>query len=143
MPLGLLPLVYVYVRWGCRSPGRQGRHSMATVLCVCVSRSVVSISLRPHGLYPPGSSVQGTLQARILQWIMPSSMGIFPTQGSNPHHFTSPALAGRFFISEPPVKPLNLSLFLFCMCIILYCFKIAHKRYHTVSYKSLLHSWLC
>ena len=33
----------------------------------------------------PGSSVHGTLQARILEWVaMPSSKGIFPTQGSNP-----------------------------------------------------------
>ena len=36
MPIGLLPSVYVYVRWGCRSPGRQGRHSVPTVVCVCV-----------------------------------------------------------------------------------------------------------
>ena len=29
-----------------------------------------SFSLRPHGLYsPPGSSVHGILQARILQWV--------------------------------------------------------------------------
>ena len=33
----------------------------------------------------PGSFVQGILQARILDWVaMPSSSGIFPTQGSNP-----------------------------------------------------------
>ena len=31
-------------------------------LCVCVSHSVVSNSLQPHGLYsPPGSSVHGIL----------------------------------------------------------------------------------
>ena len=36
---------------------------------------------------PPGSSVHGTLQARILEWVaMPSSRGIFPTQGSNQCH---------------------------------------------------------
>ena len=35
-----------------------------------VSRSVVSDSLGPHGLYsPPGSSVHGILQARILAWV--------------------------------------------------------------------------
>ena len=32
----------------------------------------------------PGSSVRGTLQARILEWVaLPSSRGIFPTEGSN------------------------------------------------------------
>ena len=43
------------------------------LLCVCVvqvfSCSVVSNSLQPHGLYPPGSSVHGILQARILEWV--------------------------------------------------------------------------
>ena len=35
---------------------------------------------------PPGSSVHGILQARILEWVaISSSRGIFPTQGSNPH----------------------------------------------------------
>ena len=34
---------------------------------------------------PPGSSVQGILQARILEWAAISfSQGILPTQGSNP-----------------------------------------------------------
>ena len=33
----------------------------------------------------PGSSVQGNLQARILEWVaMPSLQGIFPPRGSNP-----------------------------------------------------------
>jgi len=34
---------------------------------------------------PPGSSVHGILQARILEWVaMPSLQMIFLTQGSNP-----------------------------------------------------------
>ena len=40
----------------------------------------------PVGCSPPGSSVHGILQARILEWVpMPSSKVIFQTQGSNPH----------------------------------------------------------
>ena len=43
--------------------------------CVRVC-SVMSDSLRPHGLSPPGSSVHGILQARILEWVfMLSSRG--------------------------------------------------------------------
>ena len=39
--------------------------------------------------------------------------GISPTQGWNPHaSLASPALAGGFFTSEPPGKPLSL-LFVF------------------------------
>ena len=40
------------------------------------SHSVLSNSLQPHGLSPPGSSVRGIPQARILEWVaMPSSRG--------------------------------------------------------------------
>ena len=38
-------------------------------MCVCVSCSVVSNSLRPKDCSPPGSSVNGILQARILEWV--------------------------------------------------------------------------
>ena len=33
------------------------------------SHSVVSDSLRTHGLYLPGSSVHGMFQARVLEWV--------------------------------------------------------------------------
>ena len=39
----------------------------------------------PVDCSPPGSSIHGILQARILEWVAISfSRGIFPTQGSNP-----------------------------------------------------------
>ena len=43
----------------------------------CSATSVMSNSLRPHGLCSlPGSSVHGILQARILEWVVvPSSKG--------------------------------------------------------------------
>ena len=37
--------------------------------CVCQILSVMSDSLQPYGLYLPGSSVHGILQARILEWV--------------------------------------------------------------------------
>ena len=45
------------------------------IIC-CVSMlscSIVSYSLQPHRVYPPGSSVHGTFQARILECIAISS----------------------------------------------------------------------
>ena len=55
----------------------------------------------PKDCSPPGSSVHGILQARILQWVaMPSSRGIFPTQASNPESPTSPALVNGFFTTS-------------------------------------------
>ena len=42
-----------------------------------LSHSVVSDSLRTHRISPPGSSVHGILQARILEWVaMPFSMAL-------------------------------------------------------------------
>ena len=50
----------------------------------CVSCSVVSNSLPSMDCGPPGSSIHGILQARILEWVAISfSRGIFPTQGLN------------------------------------------------------------
>ena len=54
-------------------------------VCVCESGSVVSDSLRPCGLYLPGSSVRGILQAIPNTGASCHSLlqGIFPTQRSN------------------------------------------------------------
>ena len=38
-----------------------------------VSCSVICNSLQAHGLCPPGSSVHGILQARILEWVVRTS----------------------------------------------------------------------
>ena len=46
---------------------------------------------------PPGSSVHGISQARILKWVSISFSGHLLTQGS--------ALADGFFTTEPPGKP--------------------------------------
>ena len=59
-----------------------------------LSRSVVSDSLRPIGCSPPGSSVHGILQARILERVaMPSSRG--SSQPRDQTHVS--CIAGGFF----------------------------------------------
>ena len=48
----------------------------------------------------PGSSVNGILQARILEWVaMPSSRDLLHP-GIKPVSLTSPALSARFFIAS-------------------------------------------
>ena len=42
---------------------------------------------------PPGSSVHGIFQARILEWLS----GDLPDPGIEPASLASPALAGEFF----------------------------------------------
>ena len=58
-----------------------------TLLCVLRCAQLLQSCLTlcdPMDCSPPGSSVHGILQARILEWVaMPSSKGIFPTQESN------------------------------------------------------------
>ena len=69
---------------------------------VCESRSVVSNSLRPHGLYSSWNSLgqyTGVGSLSLLQ-------GIFPTQGSNQVF----CIAGRFFTSWATREPLYLGI---------------------------------
>ena len=59
-----------------------------------VSCSVASNSLWPHGLSPPGSSVHGIHQTRILEWVaIPISRG---SSQSRDQTWVS-CIAGRFF----------------------------------------------
>ena len=70
-------------------------------VCVCVSRSVVSNSLRPHGLYIAHQALLSMVFSRQEYW----NGSPFPFPGDLPDPGTepkSPALAGRFFTTEPP-----------------------------------------
>ena len=53
---------------------------------------------------PPGSAVLGISQAGILEWVDISSSRGSSQPGIEP---ASPALAGEFFTTEPPGKPLS------------------------------------
>ena len=63
--------------------------------------SVSSDSLRPQGL-PPGLSVHGILQARILECCYFLLQGIFPTQGSDAHLLHCRWILYRRAIEEAP-----------------------------------------
>ena len=56
---------------------------------------------------PPGSSVCGILQARILEWVALLSSDL-PYPGIEPASPLSPALAGGFLPLAPPGKPCHL-----------------------------------
>ena len=67
-------------------------HAMSLQLCPTL--------LDPMDCSPPGSSVHGTLQARIMEWVtMPSSRDL-PDPEIEPGSLISPALAGRFFTAN-------------------------------------------
>ena len=52
----------------------------------------------PMDCSPPGSSVHGILQARVLEWVDIFYPGFEPTS------LGSPALAGRIFTTAPPSR---------------------------------------
>ena len=59
----------------------------------------------PMDCSPPGSSVHGISQARILSGLPLPSLGDLPDPGIEPKSPMSPALTGRFFTTEPSEKP--------------------------------------
>ena len=62
----------------------------------------------PMDCSPPGSSVHGISQARILEWVDIS----FSRGPSKPRDPTCvPYLVGRLFTTEPPGKPQNTNSF--------------------------------
>ena len=75
--------------------------------CVCVPQSLQScLTLcSPLGCSPPGPSVHGILQARILEWVaMPSSRG--SSQPRDRTHISCVScVVIRFFSAEPGGKP--------------------------------------
>ena len=77
--------------------------------CMCaLSVQSCSTPCDPIACSPPGSSVHGTLQARILGWVAISSSKGSSQPGIEPVSLASPALAGRFFNTEPPGKPMGM-----------------------------------
>ena len=70
------------------APGCVHTQSLQSCLTLC----------NPMGCSPPGSSVRGILQARILKWVAFLPPGDLPDPGCKPTSLRSPALAGRFFI---------------------------------------------
>ena len=72
-----------------------------SIICVCVLCLVTWLSptlCDPMVCSPPGSSVHGMFQSRILEWVAFPCSGDLPDPGIKPE---SPALAGRFFTTEP------------------------------------------
>ena len=66
------------------------------------SLPVISDSLLPHGDGPPGFSVHGIFQARILDGLPFPSPGHLPDPGIKP---TSPALQVNSLLTEPSGRP--------------------------------------
>ena len=71
-----------------------------TTYCCLVAKSCLTVT--PCDCNPPGSSVHGIFQARILSGLPSPLPGDLPDPEIK---HTSPAVAGGFFATEPPGKP--------------------------------------
>ena len=76
-------------------------------MLVCYVASVVSDSVQPYGLHLADSSIQGILQARILEWVAIPPPGDLSCPGIKPR---SRAFQADSLPSEPPGKPLLIYL---------------------------------
>ena len=54
----------------------------------------------PVNCSPPGSSVHGILQVRILEWVASPPLADLSNSGIEPKSLLSPALAGGFFTTS-------------------------------------------
>ena len=86
----------------------KGRVSSKFLWCVCILSHFSSPTLwAPMDCSPPGSSVHGILQIRILEWVaMPFSRASSPPRDQT-HISCSSCIAGWFFTAEPQGKPLH------------------------------------
>ena len=76
---------------------------MRQVICCLVTKSCVTLFAVPWTVASPGFSVHGIFQTRILSKLPFPSPGNLPKPEIKPRF---PALASRFFTTEPPGKPL-------------------------------------
>ena len=74
-------------------------------VCVCVCAQFYLTLCNPMDCSPPGFSVYGILQARILEWVAISSFRGSSNPGIEPASRATPALAGVLFTTVPPGKP--------------------------------------
>ena len=68
--------------------------------CVCSVAQSFPTLYGPMGCNPPGSSVHGIFQARILEWVALVFQGIFPIQRSNPRLLSVLYWQEDFFITS-------------------------------------------
>ena len=74
------------------------------IMCVCSVTHLCLTLCNPMDCSPPGSSVLGIFQARIVEWVAISSSG----GSSQPRDLPKPrvsCISSRFFTTEPPGKP--------------------------------------
>ena len=76
-------------------------------MCVCMRAKSLQLCLTlwdPTDYSPPGSSVQGILQTRILEWVAMPSSRVSSWPRGRTHISCGSCIADRFFTAQPPGK---------------------------------------
>ena len=93
------------------SSARSSTH-LHCLLCCAKSLQLCPTLCDPMDCSPPVSSVHGILQARILKRVAILSSRGFPIPGIQTGSPASPSLAGGFFTTRAPGKPIYIAYFL-------------------------------
>ena len=126
-------------QWGLFSSLGSPRHvgssqtrDWARVLCTSVHVCVFSRVWLDCS--PPGSSVHGILQARILKWVAISYPGDLPNPGIKPTSLVSPAMVGGFLTTGPPAKSDSV-LYIYILFQILFHYRLLpDAKYNSLCY---------
>ena len=78
--------------------------SLCLWVCFCYVLACPTLWVDPMDCSPPGTSVHGVSQARVLEWAAISFSRDLLHPGIELKPPASPALVGRFFTTEPPGK---------------------------------------
>ena len=88
------------------------RTQLWCVVCVRVHTQARAALCNPMACSLPGSSVHGISQARTPEQVAFPMPVVLPEPGTKPTSPVSPALAGRFFTTEPAGKPTQKTMIL-------------------------------
>ena len=78
-------------------PGKPPNHKLWQSIILCAQLLLCPTLCNPMDCSPPGSSIHGILQARILEWVAVPSSRDLPNLVIEPASLTSSALVGGFF----------------------------------------------
>ena len=142
IPWSVFPICHILVPINCNLFDSLSFSFLGVCVCVCMCMCCCLVAesfstlCDPMDCSPPGSSVHGILQTRILERVAISFSRDSSDPGMEP---LSPALAGRCFATEAPGKPVYVFtcvlFFLLLITFLLFLFSAA-LLYQALSYFS-------
>ena len=109
-----------------------------TTFSVLVAKSCLTLC-DPMDCSPPGFSVHGIFQARILEWTAICFSRDLPYPGIKPMSLTSPAMAGGFFT----IWTIREAHHLLSICVGLNSWPIGNFEWHTLLTWGIIYICIC